>query len=753
MRVFLARQFKQSRACAVAGAAAFAGLLLAAWCVLPHVRHAFGLRSVTPIVTHPLPLVLMESSASPIFRADSSIYQQLSSAGWQHSEIVSVKPPRADCLFVHNMSRMGEISSRGMEAMIVFGSQQPDEDDLDLTAHRAARILGHAQAWRVAIERNQPVVVLETGQRLTTGARAAVHRALQAMPTRWGILHLRATAASSSLPTGILVAPGESVECDPRGYVVSPGMASWLLSDSLPLDAKLERYMCDRARWWTFSVLFLRVGVLATDDSFVPSPVSPPLLPPAPLLKIPMTYYALCPQFITTAENCQAAIDESSVQQVLNSADASRAAGQQIGAITNGAKAGSLYWPGAWQVVPVLHSVAKTWLTGRSHSQVTSLALLPPSLRHHALCSGVLVEKQGGVCAPVSLRLLRSPRPMLHDAQLVVGSDWYGNALGSFMAATPGSPALRAMLKSMTSQSTSADVMAVLESMIGVEAAIRILPPQYLQPLQRMLTLPARWPVLQPRGFSPVALAYEPATPVSLGTIPRILHFVWISGNVPAKQARLIRLWLEFHPAWQVRLWTGDDFSDLQLAPVIAASSDMRQKADIARYELMWREGGLYVDADFEVIRPFDTWVEGTHGLVCHENGEKQIAISLSNGFFGFAPRHPLMRRAMAFAERAILNTADVNMRTGPRMFRAAMGDELRTLTVLPPDLIYPVEYDRRDIMAGWGCSKQACGHRFRHAYAVHLWSLPTDQRDPEKSVPLATLKAEFAEHNRAVYV
>jgi mannosyltransferase OCH1-like enzyme len=39
-------------------------------------------------------------------------------------------------------------------------------------------------------------------------------------------------------------------------------------------------------------------------------------------------------------------------------------------------------------------------------------------------------------------------------------------------------------------------------------------------------------------------------------------------------------------------------------------ASNFGEKSDIWRYEILFRLGGVYVDTDFECVRPFDSLLE-----------------------------------------------------------------------------------------------------------------------------------------------
>merc|ERR1712216_611703 len=62
---------------------------------------------------------------------------------------------------------------------------------------------------------------------------------------------------------------------------------------------------------------------------------------------------------------------------------------------------------------------------------------------------------------------------------------------------------------------------------------------------------------------------------------------------------------------------------------------------DLLRLELIWQHGGLYVDVDFECLRPFDS----LHHRYSFYTGMSNVgAFELNNGLFAAGPRHPVLK-------------------------------------------------------------------------------------------------------------
>ena len=86
-----------------------------------------------------------------------------------------------------------------------------------------------------------------------------------------------------------------------------------------------------------------------------------------------------------------------------------------------------------------------------------------------------------------------------------------------------------------------------------------------------------------------------------------------------------MRSWTLLHPNWTYVFW--DDADNRKLVhtafPAFAALYDGLPggvaRADFARYALLHKYGGVYVDADFEAKAPFDDLVAEHQAIVSSE--------------------------------------------------------------------------------------------------------------------------------------
>ena len=92
--------------------------------------------------------------------------------------------------------------------------------------------------------------------------------------------------------------------------------------------------------------------------------------------------------------------------------------------------------------------------------------------------------------------------------------------------------------------------------------------------------------------------------------IPKIIHYCWFGGNpLPELEQRCLASWYLHMPDWEYRWWNEDTF-DISSAPLyVRQAYDAHKYAFVSDYVRLWaleKFGGVYMDVDFMVYRPFD---------------------------------------------------------------------------------------------------------------------------------------------------
>jgi hypothetical protein len=198
--------------------------------------------------------------------------------------------------------------------------------------------------------------------------------------------------------------------------------------------------------------------------------------------------------------------------------------------------------------------------------------------------------------------------------------------------------------------------------------------------------------------------------------IPFVLHRIWLGPDpMPEAAVRFGESWVHHHPDWEHRLWGDDDLTQLGIpGEILAAASDPVELADVARFHVLARYGGVYVDTDFECLRPIDPLLKGVDAFAAFQRpGEA------ATGLLGAMPDHPAFRRAAELVVQTF-GRAPLPASSGPPFFTHLLWD-FPEVTLFPPELFYPylwTEPERRN-------------EDFPDAYAVHHWAMSWREAAP----------------------
>jgi 2-polyprenyl-3-methyl-5-hydroxy-6-metoxy-1,4-benzoquinol methylase len=121
--------------------------------------------------------------------------------------------------------------------------------------------------------------------------------------------------------------------------------------------------------------------------------------------------------------------------------------------------------------------------------------------------------------------------------------------------------------------------------------------------------------------------------------IPKIFHRVWLGGKpMPDHFILWGEGWRKAHPGWTMRLWTEREIRTFENLDLLSKCSSLAQRADIVRYEALFREGGVYLDTDMECVRNIEPLIQDVNLFACWQRSG-----ILSNAIFGASPGHPAM--------------------------------------------------------------------------------------------------------------
>lgn len=144
--------------------------------------------------------------------------------------------------------------------------------------------------------------------------------------------------------------------------------------------------------------------------------------------------------------------------------------------------------------------------------------------------------------------------------------------------------------------------------------------------------------------------------------IPKIVHYVWLGGAPPtALGDRCLASWRQHLPGWKILLWNEEN-SPMD-HPFVRAMMERKLYAfasDYIRLEALLRHGGLYLDADTELVAdptPFIKHGGLTVGLLSLQN--RLSKCSLATNFVAASPGDPFLekiRHRYQHLNRAVMN-------------------------------------------------------------------------------------------------
>jgi mannosyltransferase OCH1-like enzyme len=128
--------------------------------------------------------------------------------------------------------------------------------------------------------------------------------------------------------------------------------------------------------------------------------------------------------------------------------------------------------------------------------------------------------------------------------------------------------------------------------------------------------------------------------------IPKIIHQTWKNGKIPEKWKPFQQKVKQLHPDWEYRLWTDRDNMDFvkknypEFFNIFSNYKKNIMRADVIRYLIMDKIGGLYLDLDYEMIKPFDFLNDSVVLPFNRSIKFGDIEDSLGNCIFASVPDH-----------------------------------------------------------------------------------------------------------------
>ena len=222
--------------------------------------------------------------------------------------------------------------------------------------------------------------------------------------------------------------------------------------------------------------------------------------------------------------------------------------------------------------------------------------------------------------------------------------------------------------------------------------------------------------------------------------IPKIIHYCWFGkGAMPDLVERCIASWHTLMPDWEFKIWNeaslsqtlspregGEDCWLEHMPRYVQESYHAKKYAFVSDYVRLWaleREGGLYMDVDFEVYRPFDELMEQYDAFAGYE-GSKRNPVMM--GVIAAKAHHSWIQSMLqTYEDRAFVladGTLDMTPNTGyfldwmlERGFvNNGKEQDFMGVHILPVECFCPVLTTVENLR----CERTYCEHK-----GLHSWS------------------------------
>ena len=221
--------------------------------------------------------------------------------------------------------------------------------------------------------------------------------------------------------------------------------------------------------------------------------------------------------------------------------------------------------------------------------------------------------------------------------------------------------------------------------------------------------------------------------------IPRIIHQIYEDPAGPSEPLlEFAETWKEHHPTWEYRFWDKKEMEDFlttefpEFIPTYRAYPYNVQRWDAIRYLILYRIGGLYVDFDYECLKPMDALLNGATCCMGVEPTQNAIrynkAIIVGNALMASVPDHPYFEaiiKDMMKGEKyaGLPEVAQIMQGTGPfmttRLYEQYPNKE--EITLLPADLVTPFTmFEIRDIING--LTTPYIVNKMEKCFAIHYF-------------------------------
>lgn len=127
--------------------------------------------------------------------------------------------------------------------------------------------------------------------------------------------------------------------------------------------------------------------------------------------------------------------------------------------------------------------------------------------------------------------------------------------------------------------------------------------------------------------------------------IPKKLHYIWLGGGeMPTKLQDCMATWSKVCPEYEIIGWDEHnyDLTQSELVRNAVRAKNWALAADFMRVDILLKHGGIYLDTDVELIKPFDNLLEHSF-FIGYES-----KLWCNNAVIGSEANHDILKKVMS---------------------------------------------------------------------------------------------------------
>lgn len=129
--------------------------------------------------------------------------------------------------------------------------------------------------------------------------------------------------------------------------------------------------------------------------------------------------------------------------------------------------------------------------------------------------------------------------------------------------------------------------------------------------------------------------------------IPKKIHYCWFGGNPKSELInKCIDSWKKYAPDFEIIEWNEDNF-DIHKYKYAEQAYEIKKYAfvsDVARFDVLMNEGGIYLDTDVELLKPIDEFIKNEMFM-----GYDQKGLVASGLIMGSIKQHPILEKILEY--------------------------------------------------------------------------------------------------------